>query len=137
MDMKTETGSENTKSGGRGGTLLAVALLVVHLLLVRFSGSVPSHGLLFVFFFSSLILVPGYFICRILFSGLRAPGLLFFMFVFGAAFDFMLLTVFAIFRLDLFYLGILVPVLSVGLSLVPRPRGRILPFPSVEIRLGK
>ena len=92
---------------------LVVALLLLQLILIKFSASVPSHRFLFIFFFFNMIIVPGYLISRMIFPVIEIPVRVLLAFVFGTAIVFMLLMIFAFFHVDVFFLGIVVPVLSV------------------------
>lgn len=87
------------------------------MILIKFAASVPSHHLLFIFFFINMILVPGYFLSRFFFARIDLPGRLLLAFIFGTSIIFSILMILALFRLDLFYLGIAVPAMSVILSL--------------------
>jgi hypothetical protein len=115
--------TENIPYSKYRGTILVLMLYVLQLVMIKFSTSVPSYHFLFLFFFFNLILVPGYFLSGFFFHRIEFPGRVLLAFVFGTAILFVFLLICALLRLDLFYVGIVVPVVSVVLSIIPRAHG--------------
>ena len=110
------TNSKQTGAGFR--TLVTVCILVaVHILLVFTARSIPAHRVLFLFFFFSLVILPGYLAASILFPRARIYYVLLFSLVLGTAQVFILLLVFSVFSFDIFFISILVPALTLVLAL--------------------
>jgi len=91
-------------------------LTAVHFLLVFLAGWIPGHRFLFLFFIFSLVILPGYLGARILFPRARIYYTLLISLILGTAQIFTLLLIFSVFSLDIFYISILVPVLSLFLA---------------------
>lgn len=122
------TGLLNSRLRDKSGkeTVALLILTLVHLILLRFPSLVPSHRLLFIFFFFYLVLVPGYLVSRIIFGKPALPVLSLFSLVFGTAHIFLLLFIFALFHLEIYYIGIVIPVLML-VALLIRRTGRVFP----------
>ncbi len=109
------TNPNETSPGLR--SLIAVCVLVaVHVLLIFTARFVPGQRILFLFFFFTLVILPGYFASSILFPRARFYYTLLFSLVLGTAQVFLLLLVFSIFGFDIFYLSLLVPVITLSLA---------------------
>ncbi|MDZ7859571.1 MAG: hypothetical protein U5O15_02685 [Candidatus Krumholzibacteriota bacterium] len=96
---------------------LVVLLLLMHMFFLKFSFSIGYYPFLFLFFFFSIILLPGYLFTKTIFGDLDLPGYTLLSFLFGTVFTFLLLMIFALFHLDIFFIGILMPALSLFLAL--------------------
>ncbi len=105
-----------------GGFALVAALSILQLVLIRYSASIPSHEFLFLFYFFNMILLPGHILSRMFIVHAPFPVRLLLAFLFGTAAAFVLLILFLVLHLDIFFLGIVVPVLSVILSATGRSR---------------
>ena len=112
-------GDNNTlKSAFLSPHFLAIlGLTVLHFVLLRFSNAIPFHRMLFVFFFLNLVMIPGYIVSKIFFSEINILFRVAFSFLMGAAFFYLLLLVFSVFDLDVYYIGVLIPAVSLILVL--------------------
>jgi hypothetical protein len=108
--------SDSKEKGIGLRSLVTVCVLVaIHVLLVFTARSIPAHRLLFLFFFFSLVVLPGYLAASILFPRARIYYTLLFSLVLGTAQIFILLMIFSVFSLDIFYISMLVPILTLAL----------------------
>lgn len=106
--------------------VLIVALSVIHLILLRFSSSIPSHGFLFSFYFLYIVLLPGYILSAGILGRAGVPLRALLSLVMGTAHLFLILILFSVFHWDIYYIGIVVPVIVMLLTLL-RGRGVLPP----------
>ena len=92
-------------------------LLLIHVLLLFFAGSNFDQRFLFLFFFSILVMLPGFISAKILFPGARLYLKLFLSLIIGPVPFFMLLILFSILDLNIFYISLIIPALCIGLSI--------------------
>ncbi|MBD3178282.1 MAG: hypothetical protein GF417_01040 [Candidatus Latescibacteria bacterium] len=97
---------------------LAGVIVALHFLLLFLAGSIPGHKIVFLIFFSTILIFPGYLLARIIFPSARPYYKLFLSLILGTAVIFACLVIFSIFGLDIYYLSFLSPVLSVLLALL-------------------
>ncbi|HER44034.1 MAG TPA: hypothetical protein ENO08_06205, partial [Candidatus Eisenbacteria bacterium] len=95
---------------------MVCVLVAVHILLVFTARWISGHWLLFIFFFFSLVILPGYLASSILFPRARIYYTLLSSLVLGTAQIFILLVIFSVLDLDIYYLSLLVPVLTLSLA---------------------
>ena len=105
---------------------LVVILFFLQLFFLKLSFFIESYHFLFLFFFFNIILVPGYLLSKTIFDDLSLPGYALFTFVFGTAVTFLVLMIFALFHLDIFFIGIVMPSLSLILALLRKINPSIL-----------
>jgi len=93
------------------------ALMAIHALLLLFADSVPSHEFLFLFFFTILVMLPGFIAAMILFPAARLYFKLFLSIILGTVPIFTLLLIFSILGLDIFHISWIVPIFCIGLAI--------------------
>jgi hypothetical protein len=91
-------------------------LLAIHALLLFFADSIPSHELLFLFFFLTLVMLPGFIATSILFPAARFYFKLFLSILLGTVPIFVLLLIFSIPDLNIFHVSWMIPVFCIGLA---------------------
>lgn len=97
-------------------------IVIAHFILLAASRYIPSQRFLFAFYFVSLVFVPGYLLSAIFSPGTNLPVKIIVSAVFGTALLYLILIVFALFRFDIFFVGIVVPIISLALVLLFRFR---------------
>jgi hypothetical protein len=90
------------------------AIVAAHFLLLRNAPAVPSQQLLFIFFFFSMICVPGYLLSLRIRTNI--PFRLLLSFVLGTALLFILFIIFALFHWHLYYSGLVMPIVTIVLA---------------------
>ena len=96
--------------------IVIALLLAVHFLLLFFADSIPNQKFLFLFFFSVLVMLPGFLAAKILFPTARLYFRILLSLVLGSVLTFALLLIFSILGLDIYYILILIPLLCIVLS---------------------
>ena len=99
---------------------LPLALTALFAALSFYPALCPSRGVLFLFFFGYLVLVPGALLARRFAPGARGAVLALASFVLGTAAVFAALFVLALFRLDIALIRIIVPAAVVALAVAKR-----------------
>ncbi len=113
---REESASWNPRASRRALAVVAI-IVVAHFLLLFLAESIPSQKFLFLFFFLSLVIFPGFILAKILFPVARFYLKLLISFILGTALFFVLLIIFSVLDLDIFYLSIVGPLLTIALSL--------------------
>jgi len=113
--------NEDSRSSGKSGFYRSVpltcVLIVIHFLLIRFAPSLPGQEILFFVFFITTIMLPGFLAASILFPDSRFYLKLFLSVTFGVSLFFALLFLFSLTYLDIFYISILIPFLSLAMAI--------------------
>ncbi|UCF05088.1 MAG: hypothetical protein JSV33_14385 [bacterium] len=101
---------------GKGAVLTLVT--VCYLVSLRFASAIPWHRLLFLFYFLNLVIVPGYLLSRILYTGKHVLFSAILSFLSGTVLLYLILTLFAILRWNIVFAGIAVPCISLILTVL-------------------
>ena len=106
---------KNQKASQTATVRLRIVLLIIlalHFVFLALSSRIPSHSFLFLFYFISMVLIPGFiFTGRIKFCTNISLRVLM-SFVVGTSLFYLILLIFAIFRLDIRYIGLVVPIIA-------------------------
>ncbi len=122
--MNTPTDTVRSFQPRRGLPVLPVALLLLHIILLLSAKSIPAHRFLFVSFFFTTVLLPGFLLSKRLFRKADLPYRALLSFVCGTALVYIVLTVLAIARWPVRYLGIAAPIITVALIAASLPTHR-------------
>jgi hypothetical protein len=95
-----------------------IVVYSIHLTALLLAGHLHFSKGLFLFFFLTLTIYPGWLISTLLFPDARLHFRLLLSFVMGTSHFFLFLLFFALFRLDITYIAILIPVSAIGISLL-------------------
>lgn len=98
-------------------TPITCVLMAAHILLLLCAESVPSHEFLFLFFFSSMVILPGLIAAMILFPASGSYAKLLFSIILGIVPMFVLLTIVSVLALDIMYIPWIMPLLCIGLAI--------------------
>ena len=115
-DMKNEI-STSSKESRRRTLPVACSFIVIHALLLFFSAKIPSQEFLFLYFFSSLVVLPGCIAAGILFPAARCYFKLFLSILLGMIPAFVLLLISSVAGFDIFHILWMVPVITIGLAI--------------------
>jgi hypothetical protein len=102
-----------------------VALLILHVVLLRSAPAIPAHRWLFVVFFLTVVLLPGYLLSTIIARRANPPVRALLSLVCGTAVTYGLLTLFAILHWKLRHMGIAAPLVSAALVAIRYRRDRL------------
>lgn len=120
MNIMSESVDKNGTSRrpriGRVRIIIIIILTIIYFIVLANARSIPSQRFLFIFYFIFLVFVPGYSLSAVLFPGKNLPMKVVTSVVFGTALMYVVLFVFNLFRLDIFYIGIVMPVITVALA---------------------
>lgn len=112
MDTRENTVQSRIKPAE--AVVLAVITLC-HLVSLVFADAIPWHRILFLFYFTSLVLVPGYLVSRLFYTGRHFLFSVLLSFVSGTALLYLVLTLFALFRWHIATVGVVIPCITLGL----------------------
>ena len=104
-----------------------VVLVIIHGLLLPLAPVIPAHRLLFLIFFFTVVLLPGYLLSSIIARRAGFPMRAFLCLICGTAITYGLLTILAILRWKLRYIGLAAPFVSIVLIVLRYRQERINP----------
>jgi hypothetical protein len=116
--MNTQTEAVRSRRPHRGLPVVPIALLLLHIILLLFAKSIPAHRFLFISFFFTTVLLPGFLLSKRLFRRADLPYRALLSFACGTALVYIVLTVLAIARWPVRYLGVAAPIIAVALIAV-------------------
>ena len=99
--------------------MLLLTLTALHYISLLFSDVFPSHIALFLFYFLTVILAPGYTISLLVLPRANTPLRILVSMVLGIAFTYCVLFAFSALNGDIYYAGVLIPaVIPLMLALI-------------------
>ena len=115
--MKNE--NAHSKASRIPGKILPIVLvlLAAHFLVLFLSDSIPDSRLPFLYFFLSLVMLPGYISSRIVFRRARPYYTLLFSLVLGLTIFFVFLIALSVIGLKILYIPFIIPALTIMLSI--------------------
>ncbi|MBN2184284.1 MAG: hypothetical protein JW746_03050 [Candidatus Krumholzibacteriota bacterium] len=90
-------------------SMITGLIIILHLAALRTAPSFPFHRILFIFFFLTMVMIPGDIIFRAFFAKISVFFRILFSFLTGTAVFYLYLIIFAIFRWDIKWIGIFIP----------------------------
>jgi hypothetical protein len=115
--MKSENAHTMASRPSRRILPIALALLAAHFILLFLVESMPDRRLPFLYFFFTLVIMPGYISSRIIFPRARRHYTILFSLVLGLALFFAILIVLSVFDLKISSIPYIIPVLTIIVSI--------------------
>ncbi|GEM_PF-2737851 len=100
--------------------IIPLLLTALHYSSLKFSHSFPSHITLFIFYFLTVILLPGFSISLLVLPKTNIPIRILASMILGTAFAYCVLFLFSVLNRDIYYAGVLIPAATpLALALLP------------------
>ncbi len=108
---------KNQRASQTATVRLRIVLLIIfaiHFVFLALSSKIPSHSFLFLFYFISMVMIPGFIFTGRIRSCRNFSLRVLMSFVVGTGLFYLILLIFAIFRLSIRYIGLVVPIIALA-----------------------